>query len=131
MCETRISYLGALAKFCQFSGKSPQELILDRNREIRNSDSNSGTGIGDLVLDFREYLVRICSEDHQHTGWSDKRVIPSRVRKGMVNAKNYRNRQVSIKKGFVPTLGELKRMLDVSNLEEKFRMAFIAQTARA
>jgi len=46
----------------------------------------------------------------------------------MVNVKNYRDAQVSTKKDLVPTLEELKRMLDVCNLEEKFRIIFLAQT---
>jgi integrase len=47
---------------------------------------------------------------------------------GMVNVKNYKNGQVSLKKDFVPTLEELKKILDVCNLEEKFRIIFLAQT---
>ena len=47
---------------------------------------------------------------------------------GMVNVKNYRNAQVSTRKDLVSTLEELKRILDVCNLEEKFRIIFIAQT---
>jgi integrase len=46
----------------------------------------------------------------------------------MINVKNYRNGQVTKKKDLVPTLEELRKMLDVSNLEEKFRIIFLAQT---
>jgi integrase len=46
----------------------------------------------------------------------------------MINVKNYGESQVSKIKDLVPTLEELRRMLDVSNLEEKFRIIFIAQT---
>jgi integrase len=49
-------------------------------------------------------------------------------REGMVNVKNYRDRQVAVKKDLVPTLEELRKMLDVCNLEEKFRIIFLAQT---
>ncbi|MCD6371240.1 MAG: site-specific integrase [Candidatus Aenigmarchaeota archaeon] len=46
----------------------------------------------------------------------------------MINVKNYKNACISQKKDFVPTLEELRKMLDVCNLEEKFRIIFIAQT---
>lgn len=46
----------------------------------------------------------------------------------MINVKNYRNGQVTKRKDLVPTLGELRKMLDVCNLEEKFRIIFLAQT---
>lgn len=46
----------------------------------------------------------------------------------MINVKNYRNREVDIKKDLVPTLEELRKMLDICNLEEKFRIIFLAQT---
>lgn len=38
---------------------------------------------------------------------------------GMINVKNYSESQVAKRKDLVPTLEELKKMLDVSNLEEK------------
>ncbi|MCX8166249.1 MAG: hypothetical protein N3E37_00135 [Candidatus Micrarchaeota archaeon] len=46
----------------------------------------------------------------------------------MINVKNYSESQIAKRKDLVPTLEELKKMLDVSNLEEKFRIIFIAQT---
>ena len=42
-------YLNALKKFCEFSGKNPCELILLRDKETRNSDPNSRTGVRDLI----------------------------------------------------------------------------------
>jgi len=129
--STRAGYLSALKKFCDFSRKAPTQLILERDREIKNPDPNSRTGIRDLVLDFREYLEKegyvpksINASDGAIRGFFTSVL----GRAGMVNVKNYRNRQVSTKKDLVPTLDELKRMLDVCNLEEKFRIIFLAQT---
>ena len=45
----------------------------------------------------------------------------------MINVKNYRNREVAIKKDLVPTLEELRKMVDICNLPEKLRILFIAQ----
>lgn len=124
-------YLNALKKFCEFSGKNPHELILLRDKETRNPDPNSRTGIGDLIFDFRRYL-----EKEQYAP-KTVNALDGAVRsfftavlgrEGMVNVKNYRNRQMTIKKDLVPTLEELKKMLDVCNLEEKFRIIFLAQT---
>ena len=128
---TRNTYLTALKKFCDFSGKNPSQLILERDKEIREPNPNSRTGIRDLVLSFREYLEK--------EGYAPKSInaMDGAVRsfftavlgkQGMVNVKNYRNREVSTRKDLVPTLDELKRMLDVCNLEEKFRIIFLAQT---
>ncbi|MHC1605293.1 MAG: hypothetical protein ACXQTP_04925 [Candidatus Methanofastidiosia archaeon] len=49
-------YLHTLKNFCNFCGKNPKQLILSRDKEIRNSDPNNRTGIRDLILDFRKYL---------------------------------------------------------------------------
>jgi integrase len=124
-------YLNALKKFCDFSGRNPRELILMRDKETRNPDPNSRTGVRDLIFDFRCYLEKekyapktINSLD----GTVRSFFTAVLGREGMVNVKNYRNRQVTIKKDLVPTLEELKKMLDVCNLEEKFRIIFLAQT---
>jgi len=124
-------YLNALKKFCEFSGKNPHELIIIRDKETRNSTPNNRTGLRDLVLDFRVYLEK--------EGYAPKTInsLDGAVRSfftavlgkvGMVNVKNYRDGIVTRRKDLVPTLEELKRMLDVSNFEEKFRIIFIAQT---
>ena len=129
--SSRRPYLLALKKFCEFSGKTPKELILERDREIKNPDPNNRTGIRDLIFDFRRYL-----EKEQYAPKTIN-ALDGAVRSfftavlgkaGMINIKNYRNRHVSTKKDLVPTLDELKKMLDVCNLDEKFRMIFIAQT---
>jgi len=129
--STRMGYLIALRKFCGFSGKDPRQLILERDAELKNPEPNSRTGIRDLVLDFREYLEREGYAPKSINAWDGAvRGFFTSVlgRAGMVNVKNYRNHQVCIKKDLVPTLEELKRMLDVCNLEEKFRITFLAQT---
>ena len=124
-------YLNALKKFCEFSGRNPCELILLRDKETRNPDPNSRTGVRDLIFDFRCYLEK--------ENYAPKTInsLDGAVRSfftavlgksGMINVKNYRNRQVTIKKDLVPTLEELKKMLDVCNLERKFRIIFLSQT---
>ena len=120
-----------MKKFCEFCKKNPRQLILDRDREIKNPEPNSRTGIRNLVLDFREYLEREGYAPKTINAWDGAvRSFFSAVlgKAGMINVKNYRNRQVSTRKDLVPTLEELKRMLDVCNLEEKFRIIFVAQT---
>ena len=128
---TRSNHLAALRKFCEFCAKNPSELILQRDKEIRDPDPNSRTGIRDLILDFREYLEKegyapmsIHSKDGAVRGFF--RAVLGKA--GMINVKNYRRWQVALKKDLIPTIEELKRMLDVCNLEEKFRIIFLAQT---
>ncbi|MEM2704789.1 MAG: tyrosine-type recombinase/integrase [Candidatus Bathyarchaeia archaeon] len=128
---TRPNYLSALRKFCEFAGKTPTELILERDKEIKNPDPNSRTGIRDLILDFREYLEKEGYAPKTINTWDGAvRSFFTAVlgKAGMVNVKNYRDAQVSVRKDLVPTLEELKKMLDVCNLEEKFRIIFLAQT---
>lgn len=124
-------YIHTLRRFCGFCEKNPKQLILDRDREMKSPDPNSRTGIRNLVLDFREYLEKKGYAPKTINAWDGAiRGFFSAVlgKAGMVNVKNYRNRQVSTRKDLVPTLDELKRMLDVCNLEEKFRIILIAQT---
>jgi len=46
----------------------------------------------------------------------------------MINIGNYPYGQLTLKKNLVPTLEELKKMLDVSDLYTKFSIIFLAQT---
>jgi len=124
-------YLSALRKLCNWCGKDPYELVLERDREIKSDDPNGRNGIRDLLIDFRHHL--------ESQGYAPKTVnsFDGAVRSfftailgksGMVNIRNYKNARVSQMKDLVPTLEELKKMLDVVNFEEKFRILFIAQT---
>jgi len=124
-------YLNALNKFCDFSRRNPHDLIIMRDKEVRISDPNNRTGIRDMILDFRRYL--------ELENYAPKTInaLDGAVRSfftavlgksGMLNVKNYRNREVATKKDLVPTLEEMKRMIDVCNLPEKIRILFVAQT---
>lgn len=129
--STRAIYLTALKKFCNFSGLTPKQLILERDREIKNPNPNSRVKIRNLVLDFREYLEKEGYAPKTINAWDGavRSFFTANLGKiGMLNIKNYRNGRVSLKRDFVPTLDELKQILDVCNLEEKFRIIFLAQT---
>jgi len=129
--RSQTQYLYALRYFCEFCRKTPKQLILERDKELRNSDPNSRTGIRDLILDFRKYLEKEGYAPKTINAWDGAvRSFFTAVlgKAGMINVKNYGESQVSKRKDLVPTLEELKKMLDVSNLEEKFRIIFIAQT---
>ncbi len=129
--QSGVIYLNALKKFCEWCGKNPQELILQRDKELKNDDPNDRTGIRDLVLDFRHHL--------EHVGLAPKTInsYDGAIRslftsvlgkRGMINVRNYRNRGVTQKKDLIPTLEELKKMIDAMSLEEGFRILFLAQT---
>ena len=124
-------YLHALRNFCNFCGKNPKQLILRRDKEIRNLDPNNRTGIRDLILDFRKYLEQMGYAPKTINAWDGAiRGFFSSVlgKAGMINVKNYADSHISKRKDLVPTLEELKKMLDVVSLEEKLRIIFIAQT---
>ncbi len=129
--QSSVIYLNALKRFCEWCGKDPHELILQRDQELKNDDPNNRTGIRDLVLDFRHHL--------EHTGLAPKTInsYDGAIRsfftavlgkRGMINIRNYKDRSVTQRKDLVPTLEELKKMIDVMSLEEGFRILFIAQT---
>lgn len=124
-------YLHALKNFCNFCGKNPRQLILERDNEIRNKDPNSRTGIRDLILDFRKYLEKEGYAPKSINAWDGavRGFFSSVLGKArMINVRNYSDSHVSKRKDLVPTLEEVKKMLDVVSLEEKFRIIFIAQT---
>lgn len=124
-------YAVVLRRFCEFSGKNPSELIRQRDLELKQTDPNGRTGIRDLILDYRAYL-----EKEEYSGNSIN-TFDGAIRgfftavlgnAAMINVKNYRNAQVRKKKDLVPTLEELRKILDVCSIEEKFRIIFLAQT---
>lgn len=124
-------YLNALKDFCSWCGKSPKELILERDREKDNPDPNKRTGIKNLILDFRKHLEKqgyapktINSRDGAIRGFFSAVLGTS----GMINIGNYANKEVKIRHDLIPTLDELKRMLDVSDIYTKFSIVFLAQT---
>lgn len=49
-------YIKCLEKFCNWCKKSPKQLILDRDRELKSSNPNGRTEIRNLILDFRKYI---------------------------------------------------------------------------
>jgi integrase len=129
--KSRSLYLSSLRKFCGFSSKQPDELIRLRNKELKSDDHDNRTGLRDLILDFREYLEKegYAPKTINSTDGAVRGFFTAVLGKGaMISVKNYRNAQVRQKKDLVPTLEELRRILDVSNVEEKFRIIFLAQT---
>lgn len=129
--STKSSYLSALEKFCNFADKNPHELIMDRDEEKEINDPNKRNRTKNLILDFREHLE---DEDYAPSSINTMdgavRGLYTSVlgREGMVNVGNYEHRDVTQKKDLVPTLEELKKMLDVSDLPTKFSIIFLAQT---
>jgi len=129
--STEPSYLGALEKFCNFTGKNPHQLIMDKDEEIDNSDPTKRNKTKSLVLDFRKYLEK---EDYAPSSINTMdgaiRGFYSSIlgKKGMLNVGNYEHRDKTLKKDLVPNLEELKKMLDVSDLPTKFSIIFLAQT---
>jgi site-specific recombinase XerD len=124
-------YIKCLEKFCNWCKKSPKQLILDRDKELKSSNPNGRTETRNLILDFRKYL--------EEQGYAPKSIntFDGCIRgfytavlgnAGMVNVKNYRDSFVTTRKDLVPTLEEVKKMLDTVDLEEKFRIIFIDQT---
>jgi integrase len=129
--HTRNSYPSYLKKFCDWCGKTPKQLILDRDRETKTEDPNGRTGIRDLILDFREHM--------ENEGYAPNtvNVYDGAIRGffsavlgkiGMVNIGNYRRKGISQRQDLVPTLEELKKMLDAVSLEDKLRIILFAQT---
>ena len=129
--QSAVVYLGAIQRFCNWCGKDPHELILQRDQELKNDDPNGRTGIRDLLLDFRGHL--------EHKGLSPKTIASSDGairgfftsvlgKRGMINIRNYKDKNITQQKDLVPTLEELKKMIDVMSLEEGFRIIFLAQT---
>ena len=113
-------YLRALWRFCNWCEKSPHELIMQRDKELRIADPNDRTEIRNLLLDFRSHLEQIdlapktiSSYDGALRGFFTS-ILGKR---GMVNIRNYRDKSITRKKDLIPTLEELKKMLDTVNLE--------------
>jgi len=124
-------YLNVLKDFCSWCGKNPKELILERDQEKDNPDPNKRTGIKNLILDFRTHLEKqgyapktINSRDGAIRGFFSAVLGTS----GMINIGNYANKEVKIRHDLIPTLEELRRMSDVSDIYTKFSIIFLAQT---
>ena len=102
-----------------------------RDAELKNDDHNNRTGIRDLILDFREYMEKEQYAGKTINSWDGAvRGLFTAVlgRGAMINVKNYRNAHMRQKNDLVPTLEEIRKILDVCSIEEKFRIIFLAQT---
>jgi site-specific recombinase XerD len=106
-------------------------MVENHNPSISGCLSHGRTGIRDLLLDFRGHL--------EHKGLSPKTIASSDGairgfftsvlgKRGMINIRNYKDKNITQQKDLVPTLEELKKMIDVMSLEEGFRIIFLAQT---
>jgi hypothetical protein len=56
--SSRNVYLSALRRFCNWCGKNPHELIIDRDHEIHSDDPLNRNKTRDLLLDFRLHLEK-------------------------------------------------------------------------
>jgi len=124
-------YLRSLQQLCNYCGKNPYELILQRDKELKSDNPIERNGIRDLIIDFRIHLEKMEYAPKSINAYDDAvRSFFSAIlgKSGTINIKNYCNRNVPSRKDLVPTLEELKKMLDVVDLEEKFRIIFVAQT---
>jgi len=105
--------------------------VVSTPSENKEASGYNRTEVRNLLLDFRSHLEyvnlapkTISSYDGALRGFFTS-VLGKR---GMINIRNYRDKSITRKRDLVPTLEELKKMLDAVNLEEKFRILFIAQT---
>lgn len=128
--NSRQHYIYAMKKFCEFSGLMPNEIITLRVNELGNRIKNT-SNIHDLILGFRLYLEKkgyaaktINSLDGALRGFftsilgKDAKII----------VENYYTTKKRNEKVIIPSLEELGRILDVCNIEERFRIIFLAQT---
>jgi integrase len=53
---TRRCYLHFLRRFCEFAGKSPDELVAERREHLRSGDEDAIRGDEDLVAEWQERL---------------------------------------------------------------------------
>jgi integrase len=129
--KSQSNYIRAMQLFCNWCGKNPSQLILDRDKETKSENPIDRNNTRDLLIGYRKYL-----EEH---GYAPKtiNVFDGSMRSfysanlgkiGMINIRNYFDSKVATNKDLVPTLDELRKMLDVVDLEEKIRIIFIAQT---
>jgi integrase len=128
--KTGKSYLNVLTKFCNWCGKDPHQLIIKRDTERNNPDPIKRIGTRNLILDFRKFLEEGYAPKTINTMDGAVRGFFTAVlgREGMINVGNYADRDVSIRKDLVPTLNEVKRMIDISDITGKFTIIFLAQT---
>ncbi len=124
-------YIRAIELFCNWCGKNPSQLILDRDKEVKSDNPIERNNTRDMIIEFRKQLEKM--------GYAPKsiNVMDGAIRSfyscnlgkmGMINIRNYADGKVSLSKDLIPTLEELKKMLDTVDIEEKFRIIFIAQT---
>jgi site-specific recombinase XerD len=129
--SSQSAYLRAIQLFCGFAGMNPTELILKKDQESNKSYDSNSNEIKNLVLKFRTYLEQkgYAPKTIQSYDGSIRGFFTSVLGKSaMEGVKNYKHGSIILNKDFVPQLNELKQMLDVVNLDEKFRILFIAQT---
>lgn len=127
---TAKGYLKALMEFCDWCKKNPHQLIMERDKEKNDPDPNKRFGIRNLILDFRKFLEKKYAPKTINTMDGAVHSFFSAIlgREGMINIGNYPDAQVTLRRDLVPTLEEVKRMVDVSDIEGKFTIIFLAQT---
>lgn len=128
---TANSYLKTIKEFCSWCGKDPHQLIMGRDLERNISEPLKRIATKNLILDFRKYLERkSCAPKTINQMDGAVRSFFSAIlgKAGMINIGNYPDRDVTIRKDLVPTLEEVKRMIDVSDISVKFSIIFLAQT---
>ncbi|KXB02191.1 hypothetical protein AKJ43_02280 [candidate division MSBL1 archaeon SCGC-AAA261D19] len=104
---------------------------MERDEEKNISDPSKQNRTKSLVLDFRKYLEKegyvpssINTFDGAIRGFYSSILGKER----MINVGNYKYHHKTVRKDLIPTIDELREMLEVCNLKEKFRIIFVTQT---
>jgi integrase/recombinase XerD len=129
--SSRNYYIRTIEVFCNWCGRDPHTLIINRDKEVKSDNPIDRNNTRDLIIDFRKYLESLDyapKSINVFDGAIRSFYSKNLGKMGMINIRNYADNKVSTTKDLVPTLEELKKMLDVLDVEEKFRIIFVAQT---
>ena len=127
---TRGGYLQGLRSYCLFNKMNPDDIINERVAEVMNNDPQKMELSRDRVHTFRSYLETTGISGTTINGRDAAvRSFYSSISGGMLTGlKNYKNGMVRSHRSLIPTIEEIKDMLEIASVDEQIRVIFQAQT---
>lgn len=137
--KTKEKYIDVMAKFCEFVGKNPDQILAERKEHENSTDEQVKRTYERAIVKFYEYLKKTYkgkggkpldeSSAYISTGvvrgFFSRNYCKTVFRRGDIRAPETKSRDIT------PTIGEIKEIHDAADIRDKAIIIFDLQTGMA
>jgi len=129
--RTRSNYLLVIPEFCKFVGKDPDQIIAERREHMKSDDEKVKRTYERLITEFYGHLKKRMAENSAFIytaairGFFSRNYLKTSFRRGDLRAPKTESND------YIPTLGEMKEIVDAADIRDKAIILLAMQTGIA